>query len=291
MGCDKEISICCADSYNNTFDREMSGVKYACDFEAASIGNMLVENTEDALCLEISSNAKLMFEGDCVIAITGASGNVRIADETLPRRCAAQIDAGDILEICEISGGYLYIAVNGTLEEGKSSLISGDEIELSDNNENLYNMDLRCLPETVFDGSAPLRLIPGPYAEDFKTHALELLYTTEFTVKKANRENVVFHGVEIERAKKLDEITYAPVGALFIGDEGDPYIIMQDSCDLTQHKCMAVVISSDMPHLAMLAPGDKIRFSPCTVEAAQKLLVAKRKEYINSYLLMNSYEQ
>lgn len=288
--CEKNITVCRADSHNNTFERSYKKTKYACDPESASVANMLVENTEDSLCLEISGGAALHFDEDCVIAVTGAPSHVSVGGEILPHNCAAQLDSGDTLEIAAGIGGYLYIAVNGSFEEVRI-LGKGDEVEVTENNENLYNMDLRVCNDISFDRETPLRLVPGPYAEDFGEHALEILYTTEFTVKSADRTYVTFHGIGIERCEKLPHLTYAPVGALFIDDNGDPYILMQDSEDLTDKKFMATVISTDMSRLASLAAGDRIRFSPCTVEEAQRLMTLKRKEYIRNYLLINTYEQ
>lgn len=292
LKCEKNITLCKADSHNNTFERTFKKVKYALDPESAAIGNMLIENRDDDLCLEITGSCELLFGDDCVIALTGAPYSAIIGEETLPHYCAAQIDKGDRLEIKASDGGCLYIAVNGAFVNKECTAYkAGDEIEIENNKENLYNMDLRLYVKESASEDAPLRLIPGPCAEDFGAHALELLYTSEFTVKGADRKAVSFHGIAIEDCEKLQHLTYAPVGALFIDKDGDPYIIMQDFDDLTDKKIMACVISADMSRLAALAPGSKIRFSPCTVEEAQRLITLKRKEYIRNYLRINTYDK
>ena len=273
------------------FVRDVVKSRAPLDTAAAIEGNMLVENTEDELCLEIRGRARLSFDDDCVISLTGALFSVSINGESIPHYCAAQVDKGDGLTVENTSlGGVMYIAVNGIWESQKRVLSAGDSVTVNENSENLYNMDLRCMNLPEKQGENLIRLIPGPYAQQYGEHTLELLYTTEFTVKSSDRERVCLSGVPVGSALELDGLAYAPVGSVILGEEGEPCILLQDSAPLTRCKCIATVISSDISRLVQLGMGERLRFSPCTVQASQKLMTYARKEYIMNYLTLNSYQ-
>ena len=288
---EREILLTSVAPLKNELARDIINTRSSADVIAAREGNMLVENAENEYCLEISSSARLRFDDDCVIALTGALFSVSINSEAMPHYCAAQVDKGDEM-IVETSGngGYLYVSVNGIFEYEKSSLTAGDEIQISENSENLYNMDIRFLPIPESSENEIIRLLPGQYASDYGMHILELLYTTEFTVSGCDRKNLRLSGVDVGRPRSLGLPAYAPVGSVLLDENGAPYILMQDSCALTEEKIIATVITHDISRVAQLKMGDKVRFSPCTVQASQKLIAYTRKEYIRNYLTLNEYQ-
>lgn len=288
---ERQILLVSTPSLKNELIRDISDVKAPADAIAVKEGNMLVENTENEPCLEIASSARLCFDDDCVIALTGASFSVSINGESIPHYCAAQVDAGDEMTVSTSGkGGYLYVAVNGIFECERNKLSSGDFVTVSENSENLFNMDIRCLPSPEKKENEVIRLLPGQNAQQYGAHVLELLYTTEFTVCGAGREQVSLSGVDVGRAASMDEPSYAPVGSVLLDEKGSPYILMQDSCALTDKMILATVISQDISRVSQLWEGDKVRFSPCTVQASQKLMAYTRKEYIKNYLALNEYQ-
>lgn len=283
-----KIVLCRPTGNEHIFTRELTNEKYALDPMAATEGAMLVANTEHDLCLEIGGDALLEFDDDCVVALTGGAYRVSVNGESLPAYCAAQIDAGDVMRIEKAGTGLLYLSINGDTECEKRSLDAGDFLEIENPAEALCNMDIRTMERPAANAETVIRLLPSVGASLYGEHALELLYTTEFTVTHHTRQSVGFEGVEVARGIMSEEISFIPVGAVYFSEQGTPVIAMNESPCLDRITPAACVISYDIPALAQLGKGSKVRFSPCTVEAAQKLMTVRRREYIKNYILLNS---
>ena len=267
---------------------------YAIDMLSHRDANTLVMNREDDPVLEISGGAEIAFDGDFVIALTGAGFRASLSGDSLPRYTACQVDRNDVLKIDASCGGsFLYLAINGLLDcDPGDSLSAGDAVGIDGSSETLVNMDLRALtpPATSEEGAVTLRVIPGPFADEYDLHQLDLLYTGEFTVTAADRALVALNGNKLSPSPLHSSPLYCPVGMIYASPSGDVRIARADSPETSNIKGAAVVIGVDHHRLASLFPGCKVRFRPCTVQQAEKLARAVRKAFLKTYLKINYYE-
>jgi len=66
------------------------------------------------------------------------------------------------------------------------------------------------------------------------------------------------------------------LGTVQIPGDGQPIILMADRQTSGGYARIASVITDDLPLLAQMRPGDKIRFKETTIEIAQKLILERR---------------
>ena len=284
-----DVRLCTVSESPEPFGASGSKHPVAADRSAVKEGNMLIANTERDLAFEISDNASLRFDDNCVIALTGADFRVSSGGMIIPRLKAYELDAGDTIKIeREGNGKYLYVCVNGSFDEDAPAYLSaGDSADVLDNEETLPDTELRILSEAAPQNEVSLRLIPGPFADEYDVRDLDLLYTIRFTVSHADRKGITLSAHELTPSPCGEYPVFSPCGTVTVDEDGYPCISLADSPKTSRKKGAAVVISVDLPKLSQLSEGCSVRFEPCTVQAAQKLALKKRKEYIRSYLAMN----
>ena len=265
-----------------------SGLPRALDELSAREANMLVGNIDADGVVEIEDGAVFVFESDCVAAFTGADFTVERDGVRVDRSKAVEIDAGDVVTVKKTDrGSRLYMAING---ESASVTETGDRellLEIADCGELLDKMQKRVLAPFSPEKTVELRVIPGPFADQYDLHALDVLYSGEYTVRCATAESVGFDGSRIFPPGDLEYRAFAPAGLLGFDEKGLP-VIERTGGDLTSvKKGCAVVIEADMTALAQLTPGTQVRFVPCTLQNAQKAASVQRRAFIKNYLKMN----
>jgi biotin-dependent carboxylase-like uncharacterized protein len=121
-------------------------------------------------------------------------------------------------------------------------------------------------PLRLPEGGARLRAIPGPHETRFAPAALERLFSAPFTVTtQSNRMGFRLEGPELLYAEAADILSDAtPLGALQVPRSGQPILLMADRQTTGGYPKIATVIAADLPVAGQLAPGDWIRFVPCT---------------------------
>lgn len=260
----------------------------AADEYSAKEGNMLVGNVETDCVIEIGGDALLVFDDDCVAAFTGAAFGITRTDEELERSRAIEIDEGDCVKItANGAGARLYIAVNGMIDELAASENGEITVKVTENGGTLDNMEIRVLEPFTPQKSVTLRVIPGPYSDAYDIRDLDLFYNGEYKVTGFDRGTVSFDGAHISPPEDLEYSVYSPAGLISFDRGGLPVIELAGGDRRTKRRGCAVVIEADMRELAQLSAGTCVRFSPCTVQIAQKLANKERRAFIGNYLLMN----
>jgi allophanate hydrolase subunit 2 len=85
---------------------------------------------------------------------------------------------------------------------------------------------------------------------------------------------VRLEGPKIERRSDVEESIISEgliSGAIQVPGDGKPIIILTELVTGGYTK-IATIISMDLPKVAQLKPGDRIRFKPVSIEEAQYLL-------------------
>jgi biotin-dependent carboxylase-like uncharacterized protein len=122
-------------------------------------------------------------------------------------------------------------------------------------------------------GNGPIRIIWGPQDDYFSARGRKTFVESEYRVsKEADRMGIRFEGPIIEHSKGADIISdgIGP-GAIQVPGAGLPIVLLADRQTVGGYSKIATVASVDLPRLGRLLPGRTVRFTPITVEEAEKL--------------------
>ena len=126
----------------------------------------------------------------------------------------------------------------------------------------------------VPEGGARLRCIRGPHDGMFGDDALELLFTSRFSVTaQSNRMGYRLDGPSLRHLGGADILSDAtPIGSLQVPASGQPILLMADRQTTGGYPKIGTVITADLPKAGQLAPGDWIEFHECTRDEAVQAL-------------------
>lgn len=272
------------------------------DTRSAALANILVGNDENEGVLEVTLMGPTMeFTADNVIAVTGGDLGAKLDGVPFPRYEAVLVRAGQTLSFAGLFGGArAFIAFAGGLDvpvvmgskstnlksriggfEGRK-LGAGDEIGFTSPKTWLPNMSRRKLPVPDFRASEhTLRVVLGPQDDHFWQSGIDTFLNKTYTISNEyDRMGCRMEGPVIKHKSGGDIITDGiSFGAVQVPSHGNPIVMMADHQTTGGYTKIANVISVDLPILAQCMPGHKIRFQWVTIEAAQKLYCAEKKEF------------
>ena len=122
-------------------------------------------------------------------------------------------------------------------------------------------------------GKGPIRVIWGPQDDYFSDKGRRTFTESEYRVsKEADRMGIRFDGPTIEHSKGADIISdgIGP-GAIQVPGAGLPIVLLADRQTVGGYSKIATVASVDLPRLGRALPGQAVRFTPISVEEAEKL--------------------
>lgn len=264
----------------------------AMDSYALQVANILVGNARDEAALEISfMGLSLKFEGNGLIAITGADLGATLNSRQIKPWQSIEISSGDELKFTAVKKGCrAYLAVQGGLDipvvmGSKSTYLrgaiggfqgrklrQGDEIR---GNEIKKKISPEILPEEFiprYDGKT-IRVIPGPQADYFSKDELNKFFTSPYKItNQYDRMGYRLEGPIIKHVKGPDIISDGIVpGAIQVPGHGQPIIMLADCQTAGGYSKIATVISVDLPILAQLMPGNELSFAEISIEKAHLL--------------------
>ena len=179
-----------------------------------------------------------------------------------------------------VAGGFALPAFMGSLStyaragvggfEGRK-LAAGDLLPLA--REQAPPGDEKKLGQPFDYGSGPVRIVWGPQDDYFSDKGRRTFVESEYRVsKEADRMGIRFEGPTIEHSKGADIISdgIGP-GAIQVPGAGLPIVLLADRQTVGGYSKIATVASVDLPRLGRLLPGQTVRFTPISVEEAEKL--------------------
>jgi len=288
-------------------------VSGAMDVFSLELANLLVGNDPGDACLEATiSGPELEFTGATWIAITGADMDPYLNGQGIPMNTAVDVRPGDRLGFRGLrSGCRTYIAFAGGIAvppvmgsrstylragiggfQGRA-LMPGDELPLGgfeplsppgkfSTGSARRKPLLKKLPEGMIPEDKHeqiIRIISGPEAHYFEVAGLRSFLSTEYTITaQSDRMGYRLSGEPIRHKEGMTNIISAGIslGTVQIPGDGQPIILMADRQTSGGYARIASVITDDLPLLAQMRPGDKIRFKETTIEIAQKLILERR---------------
>jgi antagonist of KipI len=136
------------------------------------------------------------------------------------------------------------------------------------------------VPLPIDAGPATLRVMEGPHRARFRDDAWESLCGAAFRVSpESNRMGYRLDGPALDHVRGADILSEATaMGALQVPASGQPILLMADRQTTGGYTIIATVITADLPIAGQLAPGDALRFVPCTRDDAIAALALRESE-------------
>ncbi len=256
------------------------------------IANILVGNPRGESALEATlAGPSLLFDGDGVIALTGADMSASLNGVSCPVYQAVAVHSGDRLVLGSArTGCRAYLAFSGGLDVppvmGSRStslqtrlgglngrkLLSGDVLSTRP-------ASLPDHPETRRTGIRPaakgvLRVILGPQDSSFAREGLEVFLSQPYTVTgDSDRMGCRLAGPVIRHIGDANILSDGMVtGAVQVPDSGQPIIMLADRQTVGGYTKIASVISADLPLIGQCRPGDTVLFRAVSLSEAHAAL-------------------
>ena len=277
---------------------QANGVPVAGPMDAFShrLANRLVANEDHAAALEVTLlGPEVQASGDVTCVVCGAEFELSVDGRPVPCGRLFQLTHGARLRFGRrIAGARATLAVRGGIALppvmgsratsiisgigpfGGRPLTAGDVLPVG---RALSRVEERRAVHSLPlpHGGAKLRAIPGPHQDRFAADALDAFFSAAFTVTtKSNRMGYRLDGPTLEHAGSGDILSDAtPLGSVQVPKSGQPILLMADRQTTGGYPKIATVITADISLAGQLAPGDWIRFVPCSrgeaIEALQRL--------------------
>jgi antagonist of KipI len=266
---------------------QSAGVPVAGPMDSYShrLANRLVGNDADAAALEITLvGPELDVDGDVLCAVCGAHFEITTGGRPLALNHIFELHRGDRLKFGErTAGARATLAVRGgfdlpaVLGSRATSLISamgplagravsaGTVLPVGRATAAALPAEA-CVPLRLPEGGVRLHAIPGPHEALFAPEALEVFFGARFTLStQSNRMGYRLEGPVLAHGPNADLLSDAtPIGSVQVPKSGQPILLMADRQTTGGYPKIATVIGADLPLAGQLAPGDWVRFAPCT---------------------------
>jgi antagonist of KipI len=265
----------------------------AADSLAMRIANLLVGNAENAATLEMTlAGARLEFDEESVVALTGGECDCRIGGENAPMWQAVRVPARGVLACGGLkTGARLYLAIQGGLDvrpimgsvatnmaghfggiEGRG-LRKGDLLGVRRGS----NSRVRTLKPGAVNGlysPGPIRVTRGAQYDWFGPEGFDKLLSCLYTVsEQSNRSGLRLKGESIPPRIRSQLLTEGvSLGAIQVPQDEQPIILFVDQQTTGGYPKIANVISADMHRVGQLRPREQVRFTEVAIPEAIRLL-------------------
>ncbi|SHJ71376.1 5-oxoprolinase subunit C family protein [Paramaledivibacter caminithermalis] len=276
----------------------------AMDILSLQLGNILVGNDRYEAAAEITFiGPEIEFYENLIIAITGADISPTINGKEIEMYSTVYINKGDILRFGTLKKGCrAYLAVSGgfdlpqimnsksTYLRGKLGGVEGRKLKKGDIlqvniNKGYKYLGVRRIPKNFipyYGSQYTVRVIMGPEDYRFTGKGIETFLNSEYTLSnQCDRMGYRLNGPKIEHRNGADIISGGiTLGAIQVPGHGEPIIMMADRQTTGGYTKIANVISVDIPYLAQLKAGDRVRFQQINIEEAQTLLKEREEKLL-----------
>ncbi len=264
------------------------------------LANALVGNAPTAATLEVTLvGPEIEFADERLVALAGAEFAIEIDGRRQLVNTAFTVSAGSRLKVgVRGAGARAYLAIAGGVDVppvlgsrathltsrmgglAGRALVAGDSLPLGAPTD---------APPAAGRGIAPvlpapgretrIRVMPGPQRERFSDEAIDVLQSDEYVVgNQSDRMGFRLLGQSLAHSGSADIISDAtPLGVLQVPASGQPVMLMADRQTTGGYANLATVISADIGLAGQLAPGDRIRFEVCGLQAAMAALISRER--------------
>lgn len=275
----------------------------AMDRSAMELANLLVGNPRGEAVVEATiMGPTIVFDEPEVFAIAGGDFGPTLNGAPIENDRAYLAAAGDVLALpVARTGARAYVAFAGglDLEEVMGSKATclkaaiggvegrvvqeGDCIALKAPVDWLPDLEERVAPASIlpaYGNDVEVRFTYGPQDDLFSAAGKRTFTSSEYTLSdKSDRMGFRLDGPAVERAAGSDGNIISDgicFGAIQITN-GQPIVMMADRQTTGGYPKIGCVITADLPLLAQLKAGDKVRFRAVSVAAAQAVYLRRQK--------------
>jgi len=264
-------------------------VSGAADEVALRVANLLVGNEESAAGLECTLHGpEVIFDEDRVVAVGGGAFDGLPWMQPFLVRAGERVRFGRVLGGCRgviaIAGGIAVARVLGSRStctragfggfEGRA-LRSGDALPIGAGATGLpsgyWHIDVRILP--AYANTVTVRVLAGAHSAAFPAGWADAEYEV---LPASDRMGVRLGGPAVRRSGG-EEAASAPVapGTVQVPPDGQPLVLLADAQTIGGYPRLAHVITVDLPLMAQLPPGGRVRFALTTLAEAHRLWLAR----------------
>ncbi len=270
------------------------------DEYAYSYANKILGNDFGTNAIEISfSNVQFKAHSNTQVVITGGKCEFFINDSAKNSWQSYNIKSGDIIKIGKIlEGSRVYLAVSGgfdiqkefgsystTIKE-KLGGLSGDKLKQGDIlafKTAKHSFTQRLKEEFIanYTDELTLRIVLSSQEDNFSQEEKDKFFSSSYTITNDfNRMGCKLNGEEIKA--NINGIISEGIsfGAVQIPSDGQPIVLLKERQTIGGYPKIGSVLSIDCFNLAQLKPNCRIRFSPISIEEAQK----KVKDFYTQFL-------
>ncbi len=281
------------------FERYGVATGGALDPFAAEAANRLVDNPPRAALLELTlAGPELRFGAASAIALCGADLGPTLDGQPLAPGWSAFVRPGAVLTFGDRrAGARAYLAIAGglcvppVLGSASTDLragfggLEGRPLRAGDRLQAPPARDLAARAGRFLAAAAdlpaptaPIRVLPGPHLERFAPEALEALCDEPWRItEQADRMGYRLAGPRLRHRQGPDVVSLGlPVGAIQVPGDGQPIVLLADHQPTGGYTVLACVIRADLRRLAQRLPGETVRFTLTTPEAARAALAEQR---------------
>lgn len=276
----------------------------ALDPYAYQMGNVLLGQDRNKAALEITFlGPKLEALHDTEIVITGADVRPKLSGMRIPMWTVVRVREGDVISFHPPRVGCRsYLCVRGGIDVPKvmdsrstnlrlrmgglngRPLVAGDRLRTVRSKRACVVAQGKTLPETFIPTYGPkvvARVILGPQDDFFDEEiGLKTFLESEYQLSPdVNREGFRLIGPAISIREDLPKSIPSeafPPGGIQVRPNGQPLIVMNDLGGGGYVK-IAHVITSDLPKIAQLAPGNKMSFEAIALPEAHRIYMAQEQ--------------
>jgi biotin-dependent carboxylase-like uncharacterized protein len=271
------------------------------------LANAVLGNDPTAAALEITLlGPELAADGDVVCAVAGAEIDVTVDGAGVARHQPFTVRSGSRIRCgARRRGARLTLAVRGGIAVeptlgsrathlasrmgpfGGRALKAGDVIPVGAHGVPGPGAAARrtaAVPLELPDGGARLRVLPAVHRERFTDAAWRQLAEARYTITpQSNRMGYRLDGPVLAHGGAAEILSEAmPIGAIQVPPSGQPILLLAECATTGGYPTIANVITADLPIAGQLAPGDWLRFVPCTRDEAVALLRAREDAFRSS---------
>lgn len=270
------------------------------DEDAHALCNLLVGNPRTFSTLEMTlQGPTLLFQAKAVIALAGADLGAELDAVPLKPGVAALVSPGSTLSFGKrrqgargylaVGGGFLlHPLMNSTSTYSRGgfgglrgrALQAGDLLPICSSFANPPRISPRSnfgLYEAV--ACEPIRVIAGREWKDFCAASQKHFVSHDYTLTgDSDRMGYRLDGTPLELSSPKELLSESVAfGTVQVPPSGKPLILMADRQTTGGYPRIAQVTSVDLPRLAQLLPGDKLRFSLIDLSDAEALLLTRAR--------------
>ncbi len=265
------------------------------DIRSFHLANWLVRNDRNEALIETTfPGIVIEFLSTTIFAIAGGDMSPELNGKKIQNWKSYRAKSGMRLELTRLgSGSRAYISFSGgfridpqlnsmsTYVKGKLGGYRGRELRKDDiiplypSIPYLYKS--RKVPDSMipeYKTDVDLKVVPGVNYDLFSQYSIEEFLKGKFTVSsRSDRMGLRLEGKEImpETDKQILSYGIHP-GTIQVPGDGNPIIMGMDCQTIGGYPQIANIISTDLPRVGQLKPGDQISFRMVTQTEALELL-------------------